>query len=781
MINYNNKIIIYKKKIKIIDKKKLKNYILIIKDFLIFPGIILPINIYDNEIKKIFLNIYKKNKFISVFIKKNNKNKLYKLGILCKIIKIYKINNNLTILLQGLSKSILLNKKRNKVYKNLLFISYIYTFKDYKIDNKKIKILSYIKILKDKSIQYLTNNNDSAHLINNINQINDFRTLIYYLLINIVNIVNYKFIIYKEINIKRQFRILLKYLLFELEKKKIYSEIINNINIRIKKQQIEYYLIQQIKALKEKIGYKDNNDIEILLNKSLKVKLSKECREIFNNEILKLKDLNTNVQEYYIIKNYLNLLLKLPWGKYTKDNIDINNAIKILNNNHYGIKDVKNRILEFLSILKLNNKIISPIICLIGPPGVGKTSLSKSIAKVLNRKFIRISLGGLHDESELRGNRKTYVGAMPGRIIKSIINVGTSNPVILLDEIDKIGGVGYNSDPSSALLEILDSETNYEFYDNYLEVGYDLSKILFITTANNINNINYILLDRMEIININGYTIEEKINISINFIIPKLIIKNGLSEYNIKINKKNLEFIIINYTNESGVRTLIKVIEKLLRYIARILVKENKIINYINKRLIMKILGSFYINKYEIINKPGISIGLAWTGYGGDIIYIESILLNNGQGRISITGNIGKVMKESIIIANKYIQANYKLLNIRKKFFTNYDLHVHIPEGAIPKDGPSAGIAIYSSLLSSYLLKPIKNYLAMTGEITLRGSILEVGGIKEKILAAKRLSIKNIILPYKNKYNIKNINKKYLRGIKFYYINSIEEIRNIIF
>ncbi|WGH24817.1 MAG: endopeptidase La [Candidatus Shikimatogenerans bostrichidophilus] len=765
--------------------KKYKNYLLIIDDYLILPGIILLINIVKDDIKKIINNIYINKKYISVFIKKKkeiNIKNLYKIGIICEIIKINKYNNNLTIFLKGILRCKLFNNKIKKIYNNLLYLGYIIPINELVYNNNDIKILSLLMILKEKAIKLLSYDyNNNINIINNIKKINKLNYLIYYYLINIVKIIYYKSIILKYNNIIKQFKILFKYLLFELKKKEISKEIINKVKKKINKQQIEYFLNQQIKAIKEKIGYKEDDDINILIKKSLKINLSKEARSKFNNEILKLKNLNINIQEYYIIKNYLNFLLKLPWNIYSKDNININKTIDILDNNHYGLNNIKDRIIEFISVLKLNKNINSPILCFIGPPGVGKTTLSKSIAKVLNRKFIRISLGGLYDESELRGHRRTYVGAMPGRIIKSIINSGTSNPVILLDEIDKIIKNGYNGNPSLALLEILDPEINNKFYDNYLEIGYDLSKILFIATANNINNINYTLLDRMEVININGYTIEDKINISRKFLIPNLIKKNGLNNIKIIFKKKELELIIINYTNESGIRNLIRNIEKILRYIAKIFIIKKKIIKVVNIKLIKKVLGLSNINKYEIINKPGISIGLAWTGYGGDIIYIESVLLSNGSGNITYTGNIGKIMKESIIIAVKYIKSNYNIFKINYNYFIKYDLHVHIPEGSIPKDGPSAGIAIFTSLISSFLSKPIKNYLAMTGEITLRGKILEVGGIKEKILAAKRLFIKTIILPNKNKYCIDSINKKYLKGLKFYYINNIEDIINIIF
>ncbi|WGH28204.1 MAG: endopeptidase La [Candidatus Shikimatogenerans bostrichidophilus] len=657
-----------------------------------------------------------------------------------------------------------------------------------KIKNNKLKKnnidKSLIKIIKKISIKIINNNNSiPKEYILIINNINNLSFLIYFLIFNID--INYKKKqeLLEENNKNKKNLKFLEYLNYEYQKIKLKINIENKVKNEINKQQKEYFLNQQIKIIQEELGnYYYEKEIYNLKKKSYKKKWSKEANKQFNNELNKLKKINSQVPEYSIIKNYLDFMLNLPWNKYTVDNFDLNKAILILNKNHYGLLKIKDRILEFLSVLKLKgNNIKSPILCFYGPPGVGKTSLGKSISEVLGRKYIRLSLGGMHDEAEIRGHRKTYIGAMPGKILQFINKSGSSNPVFVLDEIDKIGYGGINGDPSSAMLEVLDPEQNNKFYDNYLEVNYDLSKVLFIATANSLNNINIALLDRMEIININGYTIEEKINIVNKFILPKRILNNGLKINDLKITKKKIENIIVNYTYESGIRNLERCINRIITYTARKIVSNKKYKKNINFNYIIKILGySNNLKKYKKIKDIGISLGLAWTKLGGDIIYIESILLK-GKGEITITGNIGKIMKESIIIAIKYIKSNYKLLKINYKLLTKYSVHLHVPEGSIPKDGPSAGITILISLISLFKKKIIKSYLAMTGEITLKGNILEVGGIKEKILAAKRSYIKYIILPYNNKNDILNIEKKYLLGLKFFFVKNINEVLNLSF
>ncbi|WGH26093.1 MAG: endopeptidase La [Candidatus Shikimatogenerans bostrichidophilus] len=784
--NFNTSNIIHLIKI---NKKKKKKYKIInllpINNIVLFPKLIIPITIFNKYINKIIKKNYKKNKLIGVITKKDfnkddyNIKNYYKIGTLAKIIKIlYISDNSLTIIIQGVKrfkiKKIYLKKKKIK--------SYIKILKDINIIDKNFYIL--IDLIKDLSLKIIKKNylihydnfNIKTKTINNIN------FLINFISFNLNIKFKYKQIILEENKIKNKALLIIKYLNIEYQKIKIKKKIQDKIKLEINKQQKEYYLNQQLKVIKEELGYMSNDeDLNYLKKKSENKKWSKEAYKQFKKEFYRIKRMNIQMPEYNIIKNYLYFMVNLPWFKYSKDNFDINNAIRILNKNHFGLNKIKERIIEYLSVLKLKGNMKAPILCFFGPPGVGKTSLGKSIAEVLCRKYIRMSLGGIHDESEIRGHRKTYVGAMPGRILQFIKKVGTSNPVFVLDEIDKISIRNINGDPSSAMLEVLDPEQNKYFYDNYLELGYDLSKILFIATANNLHNINPALLDRMEVININGYTVEEKIEIANKFIFPKQLKENGLQIKQLKITKKKFEKIIENYTYESGIRNLERCISKIIRNIAKNIVMKKRYKININFKKIKKILGIYTgINKYEKINKPGINIGLSWTNFGGDILYVESNLIK-GKGDLTITGNIGKIMKESCIIAIKYIKSNYKDLNINYYLFLKYNVHLHVPEGAIPKDGPSAGITILITLLSLYKKKIVKPYFAMTGEITLRGKILEVGGIKEKILAAKRAYIKNIILPKNNKKDIYDINKKYLYGIKFFFVNTIKDVIKLIF
>ncbi|WOX79400.1 endopeptidase La [Candidatus Shikimatogenerans bostrichidophilus] len=755
----------YKKKIKKINKKICN--IISIKYNVLFPGLILMINLNNKNIINKINNLYKKKKLIGVITKNNKlKNKIYKVGTVGKILKIINLNNKLIIIIKGKYRFKIRNNLYN--YNNKYFKAIIKKIKSYKCSNKKYLILFYIiknLIIKIIKINDILNNK----LINTVYEIKN--------IIHLTNFIN----INLKLNYKKKQKILEENNII----KRLYKLLIN-LKIEYKKillfNKFKYKINNKLKPKINNFDFYEDNILKSLLKlyKKKKHKLSKKVKKFFLVEYYKLKLLNYQLPEYSININYLKFFISLPWYKYTKDNYNLLRAKFLLNKFHYGLKDIKNRILEYLAIYKLKKgNVKSPIICLYGPPGVGKTSLGISIAKVLNRKYVRISLGGLHDESELRGHRKTYIGARPGRILQNIKLANSSNPVFVLDEIDKIS-VGYNGNPSSAMLEILDPEQNKNFYDNYLEIGYDLSKVLFIATANNINNINDALLDRMEIININGYVVEEKIKIAKKYIIPQLIRQNGIKN-KIKINDKILNNIILNYTYECGIRKLKECIDKIIRYIAKYLVMKNIIISKIDNKLLVKILGYSKLHKtYEKINIPGVCVGLAWTNNGGEILYIETNLIK-GKGLLSITGNVGKIMKESVIIAMKYIKANYKIYNINYKLLTNYDVHLHIPEGSIPKDGPSAGITIFTALFSLYTNKIIKHYTAMTGEITLSGKILEVGGIKYKVLGAKRSLIKNIILPKNNKNDVKEINKKILNNIKIFYVNKLEDIIKIAF
>ncbi|HSP40169.1 MAG TPA: endopeptidase La, partial [Gillisia sp.] len=510
-----------------------------------------------------------------------------------------------------------------------------------------------------------------------------------------------------------------------------------------------------------------------------KKKWGEEVKKHFIKEVSKLQRMNPQVAEYSIQRNYLDLFLDLPWNEYSKDKFDLKRAQKILDRDHYGLEDVKERIIEYLAVLKLRNDMKSPILCLYGPPGVGKTSLGKSVAEALGRQYVRISLGGLRDEAEIRGHRKTYIGAMPGRIVQSLKKAGTSNPVFVLDEIDKLAS-GNQGDPSSALLEVLDPEQNSQFHDNFLEMGFDLSKVMFIATANTLNTIQPALKDRMEIINVTGYTIEEKVEIARQHLLPKQLKEHGLNKDHLKIGRPQLEKIVEGYTRESGVRGLEKQIAKMVRYAAKNIAMEEKYQVKITNEDILKVLKSPRLerDKYESNDVAGVVTGLAWTQVGGDILFIESIL-SQGKGNLNITGNLGKVMKESATIAMEYIKSNAEKWDLDPAVFNKYNVHIHVPEGATPKDGPSAGITMLTSLVSLFTQRKVKKSIAMTGEITLRGKVLPVGGLKEKILAAKRADIKEIILCVENKRDILEIKEDYLKGLTFHYVTDMSEVINI--
>jgi ATP-dependent Lon protease len=557
------------------------------------------------------------------------------------------------------------------------------------------------------------------------------------------------------------------------------NEIQHKVKHDLDQQQREYFLNQQLKAIQEELGGSADQEIEEMRKRSKSKKWNKKIGEIFDKEIKKLQRMNPAMADYSVQRAYLELFLDLPWGIYSKDSFDLIKARKILDRDHFGLEKVKDRIIEHLAVLKLKGDMKSPIICLYGPPGVGKTSLGKSIAEALGRSYERISFGGLRDESEIRGHRRTYIGAMPGRIIKSIKKANSSNPVFVLDEIDKVGRDSHG-DPSSALLEVLDPEQNNSFHDNYLDLGYDLSKVMFIATANSLATIQPALRDRMEIIDINGYTIEEKIQIAKKHLLPKQIKEHGLKKDALKITTAVFEKIVEGYTRESGVRGLDKMIAKLVRNAAKSIAMEQSYnVNLKNEEL-HSLLGPFIFDKDRYLNNDiaGVVTGLAWTSVGGDILFIESSL-SKGKGKLNITGNLGNVMKESAIIALQFIKSNCESLAINADVFDKYDIHIHVPEGATPKDGPSAGITMLTALTSLFTQKKVKSKLAMTGEITLRGKVLPVGGIKEKILAAKRAGIKEIVLCDQNRKDIEEINQSYLKGLTFHYVNQMMEVIDI--
>jgi len=569
----------------------------------------------------------------------------------------------------------------------------------------------------------------------------------------------------------------LKFMNLELQRLQLKNDIQSKVRTDLDQQQRDYFLHQQLKTIQEELGgVSYEEEVNEMAEKAKTKKWSKKIGEHFDKELSKLQRMNPQVAEYGIQRNYLELFLELPWNEYSTDSFDLKKAQKILDRDHFGLEEVKKRIIEHLAVLKLRNDMKSPIICLYGPPGVGKTSLGKSVAEALGRSYVRMSLGGLRDEAEIRGHRKTYIGAMPGRIIQNIKKAETSNPVFILDEIDKLSN-SFQGDPSSAMLEVLDPEQNSEFYDNFLEMGYDLSKVMFIATANNLSTIQPALLDRMELINVSGYTIEEKVEIAKRHLLPKQLKEHGLSTDDLKIAKPQLEKIVEGYTRESGVRTLEKQIAKMVRNAAKSIAMEEEYDLKVTNDQIEKVLGVPRLerDKYENNEVAGVVTGLAWTRVGGDILFIESTL-SKGKGMLSITGNLGKVMKESATIALEYIKANADNFGLAPELFDRYNIHIHVPEGATPKDGPSAGITMLTSLISLLTQRKVKSKLAMTGEITLRGKVLPVGGIKEKILAAKRARIKEIILCEENKKDILEINEKYLKGLTFHYVSEMSEV-----
>jgi ATP-dependent Lon protease len=572
----------------------------------------------------------------------------------------------------------------------------------------------------------------------------------------------------------------LKYMNIELQKLELKNDIQSKVRSDMDQQQREYYLHQQMKTIQEELGgLSYEEEVDEMRLRAKKKKWDKAVSEHFEKELAKMQRMNPQVAEYSIQRNYLDLFLDLPWNEYSKDKFDLKRAQKILDRDHYGLEDVKRRIIEYLAVLKLRNDMKSPILCLYGPPGVGKTSLGKSVAEALGREYVRISLGGLRDEAEIRGHRKTYIGAMPGRIVQSLKKAGKSNPVFILDEIDKMSN-SYQGDPSSAMLEVLDPEQNNEFHDNFLEMGYDLSRVMFIATANSLSEIQPALRDRMEIIHVTGYTIEEKVEIAKRHLLPKQLKEHGLGASHLKIGRPQLEKIVEGYTRESGVRTLEKQIAKMVRHAAKSIAMDEEYNNKVTSEDVEKVLGPARMerDKYENNDVAGVVTGLAWTSVGGDILFIESIL-SKGKGNLTITGNLGTVMKESATIAMEYIKSNSDRYGIDPEVFDKYNVHIHVPEGATPKDGPSAGITMLTSLVSLFTQKKIKKSLAMTGEITLRGKVLPVGGIKEKILAAKRAKIKEIILCGDNRKDILEIKEDYLKGLTFHYVTDMQEVIDI--
>ena len=758
--------------------------ILPLRNTVLFPGVVIPITASRDKAIELINDANKSDKKIGVVaqIDKNIDDPkpidLYKIGTVAKILRVLKMpDGNITVIIQG--------KKRFKIDKFLNKKPYLTaSIQNIREDSKLKKSKEFnliIESIKDLALKIINENpgipTEASFAIKNI-QGPSF--LINFVSSNMNLKVTDKQHILSLSSIEKRAMTCLKFLNVEYKKLELKNDIQSRVKHDIDKQQREYYLHQQMKTIQEELGVVSYDEEIAEMKEKSKIKLWSEDVGIhFNKELSKLQKMNPQVAEYSVQRNYLDLILSLPWLSVTKDIFDFKKAKKILDRDHFGLDKVKKRIIEYLAVLKLRNDMKSPIICLCGPPGVGKTSLGKSIAESLGRSYVRISLGGMRDESEIRGHRKTYIGAMPGRIIQNIKKSKSSNPVFVLDEIDKLTS-GANGDPSSALLEVLDPEQNTSFYDNFLEIEYDLSKVFFIATANNISSIHPALRDRMEIINISGYSTDEKVEIANKHLLKKQLIEHGIKDHKISIYKKTYEKIIDSYTRESGVRGLDKEIASLARYFAKSIAMKEKFITKIKPDNLIKILGPVKINKdtYEKNPLPGVVVGLAWTAVGGDILFIESSI-SKGSGNLSVTGNLGKVMKESAKISLEFVKANSKKIGLDGFDFNSFNYHIHVPEGATPKDGPSAGITMMTSLISLLKNKSVKQNLSMTGEITLRGKVLPVGGIKEKILAAKRANIKEIILSVDNKKDVDEINSKYLKGLKFHFVNNMFEVLNI--
>ena len=758
--------------------------ILPLRNTVLFPGVVIPITVSRDKSINLINDAYKAKKIIGVVAQRRSDveepdvKDLNKVGTVAKILRLFKMpDGNLTVIIQG-QKRFSINSIINS---DPYFQAEIERFVEFKPKKSNQNFKALVGSLRDVALRIIKESpnipSDASFAINNIES-DSF--LVNFVSSNMNLSVLEKQKMLDEPKLYNRTKMVLKHLNKELSVLKMKNEIQSKVKSELDDQQREYLLNQQLKTIQEELGVNVfQEEIEKMKDAGKKKKWNEKTKMHFDKELIKLQRMNPQVAEYGVQRSYVEMLLDLPWNEYTKDNFNLKRVQKFLDQDHYGLEKVKERIIEHLAILKLKGDMRSPIICLYGPPGVGKTSLGKSIANALNRKYVRVSLGGMRDQSEIRGHRKTYIGAMPGRIIQSIKKSGSSNPVFVLDEIDKLSRDNYG-DPSSAMLEMLDPEQNKDFYDNYLEIGFDLSKVLFIATANDLSTIQAPLRDRMEIIDISGYNIKEKVHIAKHHLLPKSLKEHGLDS-NFRINNRSLEFIIDSYTRESGVRGLSKMLAKIVRNRGVSLAMGKKVDVKLDDSKIEKILGLKHYTK-EMYNNDqfiGVAIGLAWTPVGGDILFIESSI-SSGKGKLTITGNLGKVMKESAILALEYLKCSTHNYSIDPKIFTTNDFHLHVPEGAIPKDGPSAGITILSALASLTTGRKIKKSLALTGEITLRGKVLPVGGIKEKILAAHRASIKQIVLSKKNEKDIKDIKDIYIKGLKFHYVDTMDEVLDFV-
>jgi len=757
--------------------------ILPLRNTVLFPGVVLPITVGRDKSIQAVNDAYKTDKLIGVVaqndtnIEEPSANDLAKMGTIAKIIKLIKMpDGGTTVIIQGRSKFMVDEITEQDPYFKARVTRIIE--EEIPVDADFEAYISNIKDIAANIIQQSPNLPSEATLI--LKNIESPVFLIHFVSSNLNTTVQEKQKLLEVTDIKERASNLMQMLQKELQFVELKNKVTNKTRTELDKQQREYFLQQQLKSIKEELGGDSNSqEVKEMQKKGEAKKWPAAAKEAFQKGIEKLERMHPSTPDYSVVYNHVDLMLELPWEEYTEDHYDLKNAKSTLDNDHYGMAKIKERILEYLAVLKLKGDMKSPILCFLGPPGIGKTSLGKSIASALGRKYIRLSLGGLHDESEIRGHRKTYIGAMPGRILQSLRKAKSSNPVIVLDEIDKVGN-DFRGDPSSALLEVLDPEQNNTFYDNYLELEYDLSKVLFIATANSMQNIQPALRDRLEIIDLSGYAVEEKIEIAKRHLIPKQKELHGIPLKSLKITDKILERLIADYTRESGVRELDRLLASIMRNRAKKIVMEESLENALSQEELQQILGKIRFNNdlYKTVNMPGVVVGLAWTYVGGDILFIESTL-SEGKGDLSLTGNLGNVMKESATTALTYLKSNAAKYKIDASLFQTKNIHIHVPEGATPKDGPSAGVTMMTAIASSLTGKRVKPYLAMTGEITLRGQVLPVGGIKEKILAARRAGLKEIVLCTQNEKDVTEVEPAFIKGLKFHYVNRMEDVLQI--
>jgi ATP-dependent Lon protease len=755
--------------------------ILPLRNTVLFPGVVIPISAGRDKSIRLINDANNGDKIIGVVAQKNEgdedptKNDIHKIGTVAKILRVLKMpDGNITVILQGKKRFEIDAVTSEKPYINAL-VKEVEEKRPGVHDSEFLAILESIKELAIQIIKESPNIPTEATFA--IKNIESQSFLVNFVSSNMNLSVSEKQNLLAMNALKERALETLRFMNVELQKLELKNDIQSKVRFDLDQQQREYFLHQQMKTIQEELGgVSQEEEMDEMREKAKTKKWDEKTQKHFEKELSKMQRMNPQAPDFGIQRNYLELFLDLPWNEYSKDNFDLKRAQKILDRDHFGLEDVKKRMIEHLAVLKLRNDMKSPIICLAGPPGVGKTSIGKSVAEALGREYVRISLGGLRDEAEIRGHRKTYIGAMPGRIIQSLKKAGTSNPVFVLDEIDKLSN-SHQGDPSSALLEVLDPEQNNAFYDNFLEMGYDLSKVMFIATSNNMQAIQPALKDRMEVIKMSGYTIEEKVEIAKQHLFPKQLKEHGLTNKDVVIGKRQLEKIVEGYTRESGVRGLETKIAQVIRNIAKSVAMEEDYNKKLTDEDIVRILGvpRMERDKSENNEVAGVVTGLAWTAVGGDILFIES-LLSPGKGIMTITGNLGTVMKESATIALEYIKANASLLGLDSEMLSKYNIHLHVPEGATPKDGPSAGIAMLTSLVSLFTQKRVKKSTAMTGEITLRGKVLPVGGIKEKILAAKRANIKEIIMCSENKQDVDEIKPEYIEGLTFHYVKEMSEV-----